>query len=166
MLKTQSRAKGRAFYPHPKGHTRQFKNNKLPQRHRGTEILENNYLEFLNKISEKIIGCAIEVHKFLGQGLLESIYEKALCYEFDLNKIQYKNQVGVPIIYKGHELGEYRIDLLVEEEIIVEIKSTDRMTNIFEAQVLSYLKKTGKKLGLLINFNVPVLRDGIKRIIL
>ena len=123
-------------------------------------------METLNILTEKIIGCAIEVHRNLGPGLLESIYEKALCYEFGATGLQYKNQVVIPIVYKGTSLGEHRIDLLVEDEIIVELKAVDRNDPVFVAQVLSYLRLAHKKLGLLINFNVPVLRKGIKRIIL
>jgi len=123
-------------------------------------------LEFLNKVTAKIISCAIEVHRVLGPGLLESVYEKALCYEFDLKNIQYQNQVFVPVIYKQKSVGDFRIDLLVENEVIVELKAVDRIEAVFKAQLLSYLKVTSKKLGLLINFNVPVLKDGIKRIIL
>ena len=120
----------------------------------------------LNTITEKIIGCAIEVHKNLGPGLLESIYETALCYELKENDIKFENQFRVPVIYKGQNLGEYRIDLLIEHEIVVEIKAVNRIEPVFEAQIITYLKITGKKLGLLINFNVPVLKNGIKRIIL
>lgn len=123
-------------------------------------------MEQLNAITEQIIGCAIEVHKNLGPGLLESIYEKALCCELDLKGIKYKSQVMVPILYKGNLLGEHRLDLLVEDEIIVEIKAVDRHEPVFNAQLLSYLKLTGKHLGLLVNFNVPTLKNGIKRIIL
>jgi GxxExxY protein len=123
-------------------------------------------MDHLNRITEKIIGCGIEVHRNLGPGLLESIYEKALCHEFSLNNIQFINQLTVPIIYKGAKLGEHRIDFLVENEIIVELKAVDRFDPVFAAQLLSYLRLTKKKLGLLINFNVPVLKDGIKRIIL
>ena len=123
-------------------------------------------MEDLNKLTEKIIGCAIEVHKNLGPGLLESIYEKALCVEFDLNDISYKNQVLIPINYKEHLLGEFRLDLLVEDLIILEIKAVEKMTPLYEAQLLSYLKLFEKKLGLLMNFNSPVLKDGIKRLIL
>lgn len=123
-------------------------------------------IDYLNVITREIISCAIEVHKILGPGLLESLYEKALCYEFDIKKIAYQSQVLVPVIYKQEIIGEYRIDLLVEDEIIVELKAVDRFEKVFEAQLLSYLKITSKKLGLLINFNVPVLKDGIKRIIL
>ncbi len=128
--------------------------------------MENKYINDLNKITEKIIGYAIEVHKNLGPGLLESIYENALCYEFNQNGIKYKKQVEVPVIYKGYKLGEYRLDLLIENEIIVELKAVNRIEPVFEAQLLSYLKVTGKKLGLLINFNTSVLKNGIKRIIL
>lgn len=123
-------------------------------------------LEYLNGVTEKIIGCAIEVHRHLGPGLLEALYERALCYEFDEQKIAYNRQVAVPIAYKGRSLGEYRLDLIVENEIIVELKAVDRVDSVFEAQLLSYLRITGKKLGLLLNFNVPALRRGIKRIIL
>ena len=104
--------------------------------------------------------------EILGPGLLESIYEKALCHEFKLNNIKFVNQLVVPIIYKGVTLGEHRIDILVENEIVVELKAVDRFDPVFAAQLLSYLRLTKKKLGLLINFNVPVLKDGIKRIIL
>ena len=128
--------------------------------------MKANTIEDLNKITEAVIGSAIEVHRNLGPGLLESIYESALCYEFDEKCVKYARQLPVPIIYKGHELGVYRLDLLVEDEIIVEIKAVDRMDPVFEAQLLSYLRMTGKQLGLLINFNVPLLKRGIKRIIL
>lgn len=123
-------------------------------------------IEDLNKTTEKIIGCAIEVHRALGPGLLESIYEKALCYEFTINNITYQNQTIVPIIYKETTLGNHVIDILVENEIIVEIKAVERMNPLYEAQLLSYLRLCDKKLGLLINFNVPYLREGIKRMIL
>ena len=122
--------------------------------------------EALNKITEKVIGCAIEVHKQLGPGLLESIYEEALCCELRDSGVNYEKQVMVPIIYKGYEIGKYRLDLLVEGEIIVELKSVERIEPLFEAQLLTYLKITGKRLGLLINFNSTVLKNGLKRVIL
>ena len=125
-----------------------------------------NLIESLNEITEKIIGCAIEVHRNLGPGLLESIYENALCFELNQINVKYEKQLKIPIVYKGLSLGEYRLDILVENEIIVEIKAVDRYDRVFEAQMLTYLKVTGKKLGLLIIFNVPVLKNGIKRIIL
>jgi GxxExxY protein len=123
-------------------------------------------MDDLNAISEKIIGCAIEVHKNLGPGLLESVYEKAMCFEIGSNGMKFQNQVTIPIIYKGTILGEHRIDMIVENEIITEFKAVDRLDPVFKAQLLSYLRLTNKKLGLLINFNVPYLRDGIQRVIL
>ncbi|HOO73506.1 MAG TPA: GxxExxY protein [Spirochaetota bacterium] len=120
----------------------------------------------INNITEKIIACAIEVHKNLGPGLLESVYERALCYEFQANDIRYDCQIAIPIIYKGLNLGDYRLDLLVEDEVIVELKAVDRIEPVFDAQLLTYLKVTGKKVGLIINFNTPALKDGIKRMIL
>ena len=132
----------------------------MPQRHRDTETYD------LNQITEKIIGCAIEVHRHLGPGLLEHIYEEALCIECELQGLTYRRQVAVPITYKGRPVGEYRIDLLVEEAVIVEIKSVERHAPVFDAQVLTYLKATGNKVGLLLNFNSRLLMNGIKRFIL
>jgi GxxExxY protein len=120
----------------------------------------------LNDIKENIIGCAIEVHRNLGPGLLESIYDRAMCHEIGAKRVRFQNQVVVPILYKGTVLGEHRIDLIVENEIIVELKAVDRMDPVFKAQILSYMRMTNKKLGLLINFNVPYLKDGIQRVIL
>ena len=100
-----------------------------------------------NEITEKIIGCAIEVHRNLGPGLLESIYEKALCYELESNKILFKNQVVVPVNYKNICLGEFRLDLVVEDLVIVELKAVERHDPVFKAQLLSYMKLTDKKLG-------------------
>ena len=126
--------------------------------HRDAEITE------LNKITEKIIGCGIEVHRHLGPGLLESAYEAALCVELGLQGIKYERQVAIPLSYKGEQIGDYRIDLVVEDEVVVEIKSVERHDPIFEAQVLTYLRITGKKVGLLMNFNSRLLTNGIKRL--
>jgi GxxExxY protein len=123
-------------------------------------------MEDLNRITERIIGCGIEVHRNLGPGLPEAVYEDALCIEFQDSGIAYQRQVPVPIHYKGRRLGDYRIDLLVEDAVIVEIKSVERFDPIFEAQVLTYLRVTRKNVGLLINFNSRLLRDGIKRFVL
>jgi GxxExxY protein len=123
-------------------------------------------LEEINHLTERIIGCAIEVHRHLGPGLLENTYEEALCIEFDQNKIACLRQLAFPISYKGRTIGEYRLDLLVEDAVIVEIKSVERFDPVFHAQVLTYLQATGKKIGLLINFNSRLLRDGVKRFIL
>jgi len=120
----------------------------------------------INKLTEKIIGCAIEVHRHLGPGLLESTYESALCVELEIAGLRYHRQVCVPVVYKGRTIGEYRLDLLVEDAVIVEIKSVERFDPLFEAQLLTYLRVTGKKIGLLLNFNSRLLKDGIKRVIL
>ncbi len=108
----------------------------------------------------------MEVHRQLGPGLLESIYESALVAEFELQSIPCKRQVPLPVCYKGKMIGEYKLDLLVEDLVVVEIKSVERHDPIFEAQLLTYLKLTGKKVGLLINFNSKLLKDGIKRFVL
>ena len=123
-------------------------------------------MEELNRLTERIIGCAIEVHRHLGPGLLENVYEEAVCVEFDLQGISYQRQVTLPVNYKGRAIGEYRIDLLVEDAVVVEIKSVERHDPVFEAQVLTYLRVTGKKIGLLINFNSKLLKDGVKRFVL
>jgi GxxExxY protein len=117
-------------------------------------------------LTEKIIGCAIEVHRTLGPGLLEITYESALAVELRLAGLKFERQFVVPITYKGQSVGEYRLDLLVEKSVIVEIKSVDRFDPIFEAQLLAYLKITGVKRGLLLNFNSRLLKDSIKRLVL
>jgi GxxExxY protein len=117
-------------------------------------------------LTDKIIGCAIEVHRTLGPGLLESTYESALGVEFEINGIQFQRQVICPVSYKGRIVGDYRLDLLVENSVIVEIKSVERHDSIFEAQLLTYLKITGHKRGLLLNFNTRLLKEGIKRFVL
>jgi len=119
-----------------------------------------------NVITERIIGCAIEVHKQLGPGLLEGVYEEALCIECDLTGLSVKRQVILPVCYKGYSVGEHRLDLLVDDLIVVEIKSVERYDPVFAAQVLTYLKLTGKHVGLLINFNSRLVKDGIKRFVL
>jgi GxxExxY protein len=119
-----------------------------------------------NVITQRIIKCAIEVHKNLGPGLLESMYESALAMEFDIEKINYQQQLLIPATYKGKLLGEYRLDLLVEDLVVVEVKSVERYDPVFEAQLLTYLRLTNKRVGLLINFNSRLVKDGIKRFIL
>jgi GxxExxY protein len=123
-------------------------------------------LDEINKLTERIIGCAIEVHRNLGPGLLESTYESALCIELEDAGLVYQRQFPFPILYKGRNIGDYRIDLIVEDKIVVELKSVERFDPVFEAQVLTYLKVTGKKVGLLINFNTRLLSQGVKRFIL
>jgi GxxExxY protein len=117
-----------------------------------------------NEITRDIIGGAIEVHRLLGPGLLESTYEECLCHELMIRKLTFERQKPVPVVYKNTKLDcGYRLDLLVEDRIVVELKSVDGLGPIHEAILLTYLKLSGHKLGLLINFNVPLLRDGIKR---
>ena len=120
----------------------------------------------INDLTGNVIGAAIEVHKALGPGLLESAYEECLCRELDLREIPYERQKEIPIEYKGIMLDcGYRLDLLVAEELIVEIKACEAIERIHEAQLLTYLKLTDIEIGLLINFNVPVLKEGLKRLI-
>lgn len=122
--------------------------------------------EEINKLSGIILDSAIEVHRNLGPGLLESVYEVCLCKELDSRGIKYARQVSLPVFYKGEELeADFRIDILVENEIIIELKAVEAMIPVFEAQLLTYLKLSNKKLGLLINFNVPRLIDGYKRML-
>lgn len=121
----------------------------------------------INHLTGQIIGAAIEVHKELGPGLMESAYEECLCHEFDLRYIQYVRQQILSVQYKGVKLDcGYRIDIMVENNVILELKSVDAMQPIHDAQLLTYLKLAGVKVGLLINFNVPVLKQGIKRLII
>ena len=122
--------------------------------------------ERLNKIGAIILDAAITVHKELGTGLLESAYQLALKRELELRRLKVRAKVAVELIYKDISLGKaYEIDLLVEEEVIVENKSTDGIAPIFTFQVITYLKLYNKNLGYLINFNVPLLKDGFKRIV-
>ena len=120
----------------------------------------------LNQITKKIIGCAIEVHRDLGPGLLESAYEECLSYELISNGLEIKRQQPTPVIYKDIKLDcGYRIDILVENSVVVELKVVDAIIPVHEAQVLTYMKFANKPLGLLINFNVRLLKDGIRRYI-
>ena len=119
----------------------------------------------INELSSKIIGAAIEVHKALGPGLLESAYEECLTHELSLRGLVFERQKPVPIEYKGINLDcGYRLDVVVENRIILELKACNQIEPIHEAQLLTYLKLTGIQLGLLLNFNVPVMRDGIVRL--
>ena len=121
-------------------------------------------MERLNKLSYEIIGCAMKVHSQLGPGLLESTYEACLEYELKQKGFKVERQKSLPVIYNFIKLDAgYRIDLMVEDEIIIELKAVRETTPIDEAQLMTYLKLSGKKLGLLINFNVKVLKDGITR---
>ena len=119
------------------------------------------------QLTDAIIGAAIEVHRHLGPGLLESAYEECLCEELRSKGIRFQRQRPLPLEYKGKKLDcGYRLDLVVENKIIVEIKAVDGLAPIHEAQLLTYLRLSGKRVGLLVNFNVPLLKDGIKRMVL
>ena len=119
-----------------------------------------------DELSNIIIGCAIEVHRHLGPGLLESAYEECLCRELSINNIAFERQKPLPVNYKGINLDcGYKLDIVVEKLVIVELKAIEQIIPIHQAQLLTYLKLSNLKLGLLINFNVPILKDGIKRLV-
>ena len=120
----------------------------------------------INKLSSRIIRAAIEVHKALGPGLLESAYEECICHELSLGGLSLERQKPLAVQYKGIDLDcGYRLDVVVENAIILELKSCDKIEPIHKAQLLTYLRLSGLKLGLLLNFNVPLMRDGIVRIV-
>jgi GxxExxY protein len=119
------------------------------------------------ELTNEVLRAAIEVHRQLGPGLLESVYEQCLCRELQLREIPFQCQVSCPVVYKGEQIEAiYRLDLLVDKKVIVEVKAVEELLRVHEAQLLSYLRLTGKRVGLLINFNVPVLKEGIRRRIL
>jgi GxxExxY protein len=130
-----------------------------PQRHEDTKNKADT-------LTHSIIGAAIEVHRSLGPGLLESIYEEALCIELDVREIRYDRQLHVPATYKGRSLGDYKVDLIVEDLVIVEVKSVSTVLPVLQAQLLTYMRLTKKRVGLLINFNAPVVKEGITRRVL
>ncbi len=118
----------------------------------------------INRLTGEVIGAAIEVHRVLGPGLLENAYEHCLCRELELRNILIEKQKPLPINYKGIELDcGYRLDIVVPDKLIIELKACESLLLVHEAQLLTYLKLTGIQFGLLINFNVPLLKDGIKR---
>lgn len=127
-------------------------------------VLSDRVMDEEDPLTERIIGCAIIVHKALGAGLLESAYETSLCIELAKAGIRFERQRVVPLVYNGVRVGEYRPDLIVEHAVIVEVKSVLRWEPVFVAQMLTYLRITGLRRGLLLNFNKEVLRAGIKRI--
>jgi GxxExxY protein len=124
-------------------------------------VIENDLL------TEKIIGCAIEVHRGLGPGLLESAYEECLCFELEQARLNHEKEVPLPIVYKAVKLDcGYRMDIVVEERVVIELKTVDRLMPIHEAQLLTYLKLSRIKTGLLLNFNSATLKDGLRRLVL
>jgi GxxExxY protein len=121
----------------------------------------------INTLSNVVIGAAIDVHKTLGPGLLETAYETCLCHELDLRGIEYKKQIQLPVKYKSIQLDcGYRLDVLVENKIVIELKSIEKILPIHDAQLLTYLKLGGWQLGMVFNFNVSLLKHGIKRKVL
>ncbi len=121
----------------------------------------------INEITRAVIGAAIEVHRTLGPGLLESVYEECLCQELSLRKIPFERQKEHPLRYKGFTLaGGFRLDVLAADQVGVEVKTVESLLPIHQAQMLTYMKMGGWKVGLLINFNVPILKKGIKRLVL
>ncbi len=123
-------------------------------------------LKSVNEITGSIIGAAIEVHRSLGPGLLESAYEECLCHELGLQGLSFKRQVNLPVTYKGITLDcGYRLDLLVQGQVVVEIKAVETLLPIHDAQLLSYLRLGGWQVGLLINFHIPILKDGVRRLV-
>jgi GxxExxY protein len=128
-----------------------------------TEMDHEEYLR-INKVSNIVIGAAIDVHKELGPGLLESVYEECLKLELESKGIKVETQKDLPLIYKGQNTGKtYRIDMLVDDRVIVELKSVESLKPVNEIQIVTYLRLSNLRVGLLINFNVPVLKEGIKR---
>jgi len=120
----------------------------------------------VDQITHTVIGAAIEVHRRLGPGLLESAYEACLAYELGQRRVRFERQKTVPVVYKGQRLDcGYRMDLLVEEKVVVEVKAVEQLTNVHKAQLLSYLKLSGCNVGLLMNFNVEVLAKGLRRMV-
>jgi GxxExxY protein len=137
-----------------------------PETAEGAEVRRRPSGFAQNELTEKIISAAIEVHRHLGPGLLESAYEECLCYELSRMGLRFERQRQLPIVYKGLRLDcGYRLDLVVEDEVIAELKATDELLPIHSAQLLNYLKASGKRIGLLINFNVPILKKGLKRVV-
>lgn len=134
---------------------------------RAAENAERRELgEDMYRLTGEVIGAAIEVHRLLGPGFLEEVYHKALKVEFEMRGIPHKSKYPVAVTYKGHPIGEGQLDFLVGDVLIIELKAVQNLAPIHESQVMSYLKMTKHPLALLINFNVPILKQGIKRIIL
>jgi GxxExxY protein len=120
----------------------------------------------VDELAYQVIGAAIEVHRILGPGFLESVYEESLAIELDLRGIPYERQKPIVLQFKGRDVGDSRLDFLVGEELVVELKAVESIHPIFPAKVIHYLKMSGLQLGLIINFHVVMLRDGVKRIVL
>jgi GxxExxY protein len=137
-----------------------------PESAEGAEVTSAPQVSRFNQLTEQIIGAAIEVHRNTGPGLMESVYEECLCYELSRLGLAFQRQLRLPISYKGIKLDcGYKMDLLVEDSIVLELKTVDQLLPIHSAQLLTYLKLSGKKVGLLLNFNEPILTKGLKRLV-
>jgi GxxExxY protein len=137
----------------------------MDDHHKGTKDTKVEDID--QGLSRRVIGLAIEVHRLIGPGLLESAYEECLCRELELAGLSFRRQMPVPVEYKGHRLEcGYRLDLVVEDRVLVELKAIDHLLPIHEAQVLTYLRLTGLRIGLLMNFHALRLKDGIRRLVL
>ena len=133
---------------------------------RPAKPLPNPIPDDLNSLSAQVIGCAVAVHRALGPGLLESAYDGAFCIELAYQRLQFLRQLDSPISYRGQLVGAYRLDFLVENSLVVELKSVERLEYVYVAQMLTYLRATDKRLGLIFNFNVPVMKEGVRRVVL
>lgn len=142
----------------------------MPQRHENQKYYDHKFKPLSDKeeaIGEAVVNAAYEVHKTLGPGLLEKVYESCLCHVLQEDGYQTNRQVDVPIIFRGSKFDEgLRLDVLVDDLVICELKAVEEVNPVWEAQLLSHLKLTGKRLGYLINFNVPLIRSGLKRMVL
>ena len=124
-------------------------------------------MEERDPLTDRVIGAAIEVHRILGPGLLESVYQKCLCHELALRGVAFRGQVELPVVYKDVDLGcNFVMDIVVEDSLVLELKAIEKLAPIHEAQLLTYLRLSGIRCGLLLNFHQPLLRDGIKRMVL
>ena len=128
-------------------------------------VMAENAMEESDPVTEKIIGCAIEVHRQLGPGLLESAYQSAMSIELGFVRLRFEREKTFPVEYRGVRIGFYRPDLIVQDEVVVEVKCVANYDPVFTAQMLTYLRVTGIRTGLMLNFNRPVLKDGIKRFV-
>jgi GxxExxY protein len=145
------------------GEMSQLRMQNKPQRHRGTEGTEYYHRE----LTEKLIACAIEVHRHLGPGLLESAYEECYCYELGIQGVPHERQKMLPLVYKEIKLDcGYRMDVVADNKVVIEIKCVEKILPIHEAQLLTYLKLSNLRVGLIVNFHAPTLKDGIKRLVL
>ncbi len=135
--------------------------------HKGTKAQREEISDELNELSRHVVDAVFQVHKALGPGLLESVYETCLCHELKKRNISFQSQVVLPVVYDGMEIETgLRIDLWIDKKLIVELKAVKVLNEVHQAQLMTYMKLTGTRLGLLVNFNVPAIKQGIKRIIL